>query len=114
MLSLTSMLDGGEWLMPHTSHFTAGNDPILPVSEAGPYSKNATNYTSITVNAHTAWDGSTSNEARTNLFHNNSSLCCLLCLIPSDIIYIESYWKQNHMKFEDYCLGKSVLMLPLL
>jgi hypothetical protein len=60
--------------MPHTSHFTAGNDLIPAVLEAGPYSKNGTNYTSITVNVHTAWGGCTSNEGATTLFHNNSSL----------------------------------------
>jgi len=60
--------------MPHTSHFTAGNVLTPTVLEAGSYSKNGTNYTSITVNVHTAWDGCTSNEVTTTLFHNNSSL----------------------------------------
>ena len=60
--------------MPHTSHFTAGNDLIPTVKEDGSYSKNGTNYTSKTVNVRTAWDGCTSNEATMNLVHNNSSL----------------------------------------
>ena len=99
--------------MPHTSHFTAGNDLIPTVSEAGPYSKIGTNYTSITVYVRTAWDRCTSNRPQP-LYSTIIPLCCLPCLIPSDIIYIESCWKQIHMKFEDHCLGKSVLMLPLL
>jgi len=74
--------------MPHTSHFTPGNDLIPTVSEDGPYSKNGANHTSITVNVHTAWDGCTSNEATTTLFHNNSSLLFTMSHTIWHYIYI--------------------------